>query len=73
MSLQHSPSSETDSSSANLEITILIHNLKVHNCVRTILQLVPIMSQILLIHALPSYSFMMHFNIILPSTPKSCK
>jgi hypothetical protein len=53
MSLQHSPSSEADSSSASLEIPQFIQNLKVHYSSHNSLPLVPIMSKIQLVHAHP--------------------
>jgi hypothetical protein len=63
----------SDSSSANKEILCMYWNLKVHCYVHKSLPLVPVLSQINPVHALPSCLCKMHFNIILPCTPWSSK
>jgi hypothetical protein len=67
--MEHSPSSEANSHSANQEIPRPLWNPKVHYRVHNNLPLVPIVRQINPVHILTGYSVKILFNIILPSTP----
>jgi hypothetical protein len=57
--------------SASQEVPRSLRNPKVHYHVHQSSPMVPILSQLNLIHALRSYFLNIHFNIILPSTPTS--
>jgi len=70
--IQQSPFWESNSSSDSQEIPRILWNLEFHHCVHNSPQLVPIPSQINLVHT-PSYLFNIPFNIILSSTPRSSK
>jgi hypothetical protein len=70
--LEHSLSTEANSSSASLEIPRILWNPKVHYRVHNSPQLVPILRQINKVQALPFLSSTIHFNII-PLIPRSSK
>jgi len=72
-SMDRSPSWEAKSHSAIQDIPHLLWNLKVHYCIHNSLPLVPIQSQINLIHTFPLYFPKIHSNIIFPSMPRSFK
>jgi hypothetical protein len=61
---------EADSSSSDQEISHTLWVTKVYYFVHKTAALVPILSQINLFHASPLYFLKVHFNIILPSTPR---
>ncbi|PNF34939.1 hypothetical protein B7P43_G01400, partial [Cryptotermes secundus] len=58
-------------SAATQELPSILWNPKVHHRVHKTPPLVPILSQIFLIHTIPSYLSNIHFNIIHPPTPWS--
>jgi hypothetical protein len=70
-SIQKSPSSEANSSSANQEIPYILRNLKVHYRIQKSPTPVPIPSQISTVHGSQSHFLKIRFKIILTSTPRS--
>jgi hypothetical protein len=64
-----SPSLEANSSSTSQEISRILWNLKIHDCVHNSIPLAPNLSQINPVHSVPFYFFKTHFNIILQYTP----
>jgi len=71
--MEQSPSSEANSHSTSQEIPCLLWNSKVHYRVQKRPPVNTILSQMSPDHNLTHYSFMIHFNIILPSKPRSPK
>jgi hypothetical protein len=72
-SMEHNPYSETNSCSANQEISHLLLNLKVHYRVHKCPPLDPILSYLNPFHSFTFYFSKINFNVILPSTTKSRK
>ena len=70
--MEQSPSWEANTSSTSQEIHGFLRNPKVHSLVQKSPSPVPILSQINPFHV-PSHFLNIHFNIILPSTPRSSK
>ena len=68
--MQQSPPQEADSSSTDQEIPCIFYNLKLHYFNHNSSPLVPVLSQINPVHVLTSNFFMIHFNIILPPSPR---
>jgi hypothetical protein len=69
--MEHSPAWEANSHSATQEVSRLLWNPKVHYLIHTILPLVPVPSQINLVHTLQPHFPEIHFSIIFPSIPRS--
>jgi len=67
-STEQSPSSEVNSSADSQEISRILWNQNVRYLIHNSPQIIPVLSQPNPVSALASYSFMIHFNIILPST-----
>jgi len=70
---EQSPSWEANSSSATQEIPHILCDPKVYFCLHKSLPLVPILSQNNAIRPFPSHFLKIHFNIMLPSTPRASK
>jgi hypothetical protein len=64
--MELSPSSETASCATTQEFSSILWNLKIHCCVHNSTPLVPILSQMNLVHTTQSYLPKMHLNS--PST-----
>jgi hypothetical protein len=71
ISVEQSPSSEANRSSASLEIIRNWWNQMVHYHSRKRLPTVPILSQSVRVHISPSHYLKIRFNTILPSTHRS--
>jgi len=71
--MQQSTSSKANGSSASEGIPHILWYLRIHYHVHKSPQVVPVLSQINPLHTLQSNLFKIHFNIILPSMPKSSK
>jgi len=69
--MEQSPSWEAVASSAGLEIPGLLWKPDIHYRIHKSHPLVPIMNQIRSAHVLPSYWLKIHFNSILPPTPRA--
>jgi hypothetical protein len=69
-SIEESPSSETKSLSASHKITHVLWKLKVHYCVHNSPPFLLILHQVNPVHTVPSYFFISHLTIILPSMPR---
>ena len=72
-SMVQSPSWEANRFSANQEILHSLRNPKVHYRIHKCRPPVPILSQLDPVHDPTSHILKHHLNIILPSTPRSCK
>jgi len=66
-----SPSSEAETPSANPQIPRILRHTKVQHRIHNSPPFVPILSQMNSIRVLLQFSFSIHFNITLPSTPRS--
>jgi hypothetical protein len=64
---------EANSHSASQEVSRFSRNPKVHYRVQKCLPLDPILGYLISVNILTPYFFKIHFNIILPSVPKSAK
>jgi hypothetical protein len=70
--MEHSPSSEANSSTVGQESPGILCDQKIHSCFYTITLLIPILSHINPVYT-PTHSLKIHFSIIHPSTPRSSK
>jgi hypothetical protein len=68
-----SPPSEANSCSTDQEVPRLLYKLKVHYRVHKSPPPVFVLTQMNPVQNLPPYFFKVHFNIVLPSSPKSFK
>jgi hypothetical protein len=71
--MEQSPSSETNSLSANQEILRPLWNPKIPYNVHKDTSLAPILSQMHSFHTFPPYFPKIHVNIIFPSKPRLSK
>ena len=71
--MEQSPSWAANGSSANHEIPCILRKQKVYSRIHKRPPPVPILRQINPVHHPPFQIFKIHFNVILPSTPKSSK
>ena len=71
--MEHSPSWEAKRSSDCQEIPCILWNPKVHYCIHKYLPPLPVLRQYNTIHPSPSHFLMIHFNSIIPYTPRSSK
>jgi hypothetical protein len=72
-SIEQSPSSEVNRSSASQEIPCILCNPKVYYCIHKRPPLVSSLSHISLVHTSRSHFLKIRFNIILPTTSRSFK
>jgi len=72
-SMEHSTFWDTDSYSGSQEAPCIVWNRKIHYRFHKRPPPAPIVGQINPLHAFPSHFLKIHFNIILPFTPGSCK
>ena len=72
--MEQSPFWEADQFSASQEIFLILQNVKACHCIHKSPPPVPILSPISPFHAPPPFHFLkIHFNIIVPSTPRYSK
>jgi hypothetical protein len=69
--MEVSNKSEANSCWANQEIPRILRNQSVHYCAHKRPPLVPVLSQMTLVHALSSYYVKIHFNVIFVSMSRS--
>jgi hypothetical protein len=71
--MKTSPSSEANRSSPVPVVPCIFWNFKFHYRIKSARNSVPFLSQIISVHATPSYVLKIHFNITLLSTPRFFK